>query len=55
MQKPYPPLTYILSTPLPSMMLQYLQTYLLDRPINYVLRIVTGCRKSTPTEYLPVF
>ena len=29
-------------------------TYLLDRPINDALRMVTGCLKPTPTEYLPV-
>ena len=29
-------------------------THLLDRPINDALRMVTGCLKATPTEYLPV-
>ena len=29
-------------------------THLLDRPINDALRMVTGCLKPTPTEYLPV-
>ena len=28
-------------------------THLLDRPINNFLRMVTGCLKPTPTEYLP--
>ena len=28
---------------------------LLDRPIDDALRMVTGCLKPTPTEYLPVF
>ena len=30
-------------------------THLLDRPINDALRMVTGCLKATPTDYLPVF
>ena len=29
-------------------------THLLDRTFNDALRVVTGCLKSTPTEYLPV-
>ena len=29
-------------------------THLLDRSINGALRMVTGCLKPTPTEYLPV-
>ena len=28
--------------------------HLLDRPVNNALRIITGCLKPTPTEYLPV-
>ena len=31
-----------------------LTDHLLDRPINDALRMVTGCLKPTPTEYLPV-
>ena len=47
-------LVYSTAEYFPAVWCRSAHTHLLDRPINDALRMVTGCLKPTPTEYLPV-